>query len=86
MKRRAQPAEDNPNLGCNALKLCKLHNPKKNVKISNADPAVAVKLNRLRRFGRLHVFVFAVSPWRALPESFFLWPLSAEPRCCESPR
>jgi hypothetical protein len=27
----------------------------------------------------LHVSVFAVSPWRALPESFFKWLKSAIP-------
>jgi len=37
---------------------------------SNVSRPGAVQFNRLRRFGWLHVFVFAVSPWRALPESF----------------
>ena len=49
---------------------------------SNVSRPGAVQFNRLRRFGWLHVFVFAVSPWRALPESFFLRRKCSELRCC----
>jgi hypothetical protein len=71
MKPRAQRVGDKRSCDCNSLRFFELQQSEKIVKNSNVEHAVAVQLTRLRRFGRLHVFVFAVSPWRALPESFF---------------